>query len=465
MNIEGYPYLHQLPPEILPILAAIRDAGGRPLVVGGAVRDLLMSRPPLDADIEVYGLDGAQLREVLSTLGKVEAVGRSFGVLKLRVGHGRSFDLSLPRRESRTGLRGTLGPGEELTPREAAARRDFTWNALAITPEGELLDFFGGAADLRNGVIRHVSDAFGDDPLRVLRAMQFAARFGMRLAPETAQYCRALLPRAADLAIERIWGEWHKWALQGVFPAAGLQALRDSGWIARYPELAALIGCPQHARWHPEGDVMIHTGLVCDAARRIADRERLDNDSRILLLLAALCHDLGKPVTTILRDGVYRSPGHAQAGVAPTEALLARIGAPQRVVDHVVPLVREHMAYLANRGSERAVRRLAVRLAPATIELWGLLAEADFSGRPPLPPGNPGATIVAVARRIGAEHGRPAALVQGRDLLALGMQPGPQFGELLRRAYQAQIDGEFATTAEGIEWVMRTENREPRTEN
>lgn len=455
------PDLGLLPADLPPILAALRAAGGYPLVVGGAVRDLLLGVAPLDADLEVYGLDGVRLLETLRQLGRVEAVGRSFGVLKLWVGRGRCFDVSLPRRESRAGPRGMLGAGDELTPREAAARRDFTWNALAITPDGELLDFFGGVDDLRSGVIRHVSQAFGDDPLRVLRAMQFAARFDLHLAPETAQLCRSLLPRAPELALERVWGEWQKWALRGAFPAAGLRALHASGWIMLYPELAALDGCPQHELWHPEGDVWTHTGLVCDAARTIADREGLDDETRVILLFAALCHDLGKPATTVLRDGIYRSPGHAREGVVPTESFLKRIGAPQRLVEHVVPLVREHMAYLANRGSERAVRRLAVRLTPATIAQWGLLTEADFSGRPPLPPGNPGATIVATAERIGAAQGRPAALVQGRDLLALGITPGPHLGELLRRAYQSQIDGEFATIEEGIAWVMQSEKENP----
>src|SRR4029079_17722309 len=156
-----------------------------------------------------------------------------------------------------------------------AARRDFTWNALALTPDGELLDFFGGAADLNAGIIRHTTEAFAEDPLRVLRAMQFAARFDMRLAPETAALGRALLPEAPTLAPERVWGEWLKWALRGRRPAAGLRVLAETGWRALYPELTALVGCPQDATWHPEGAVFEHTLYVCDAAAQIAERDRL----------------------------------------------------------------------------------------------------------------------------------------------------------------------------------------------
>lgn len=232
--------------QLQSILGAIEDAGGRALIVGGAVRDMLMGQDAKDLDIEVYGLDVDRLIGVLARFGRVDAVGRSFGVLKMRLPDGRELDVSLPRRESAAGARGALGaPDPAMTPREAAARRDFTWNALALNPAGELLDFFGGAADLRAGIIRHTSAAFGEDPLRVLRAMQFAARFDMRLAPETVTLCRTLLPLAPDLAIERVWGEWLKWAIKGKRPSAGLRVLEETGWIGLYPELEALIGCLQ----------------------------------------------------------------------------------------------------------------------------------------------------------------------------------------------------------------------------
>ncbi|HWQ11146.1 MAG TPA: HD domain-containing protein, partial [Roseiflexaceae bacterium] len=377
--------IERLLAHVRPVLEAIERAGGRPLVVGGAVRDALLGLPPHDVDVEVYGLEAGPLAQALAALGRVEAVGRAFGVLKLWLPGGRDVDVALPQRRSRnpSGERGFIAaPDPAMTPAEAAARRDFTWNAMALTPAGELLDPFGGAADLHAGIIRHASGLFGEDPLRVLRAVQFAARFDMRLAPETAAVCRALLPEAASLPPSRVWGEWQKWALKGIRPSAGLRALQESGWLALYPELEALVGCPQPAQHHPEGDVWTHTGHVCDWAARLAEREHLTADAREVLLFAALCHDLGKPATTVLGpDGQPRSPGHAQAGVPLTQALLERFDAPKHLGQRVVPLVREHMAHMGAAASERAVRRLSLRLVPATIALWDVLAEADCSGR------------------------------------------------------------------------------------
>jgi tRNA nucleotidyltransferase (CCA-adding enzyme) len=451
--------IQELLAPLRPALDAIERAGGRPLVVGGAVRDALLGRMAHDVDVEVYGLTPDALRDALAAVGRVDAVGRAFGVLKLRIADGRELDVALPQRRNANALgeRGLLGePDPTMRFEEAAARRDFTWNAMALTPEGELLDLFGGAADLRAGVIRHVSGLFGEDPLRVLRAVQFAARFGMRLAPETAALCRELLPQAAGLPPERVWREWEKWALRGAYPRAGLAALEASDWLALYPELVSLGGCAQDSVFHPEGDVWVHTGYVCEQAAHIAKREMLPEAERAVLLFAALCHDLGKPATTVIGSrGEPTSPGHAKAGVAPAEAFLARIAAPRRVSAPVLPLVREHMAHMGAEPTERAARRLALRLEPATIRLWELLVEADASGRPPRPPASPGTPFAAVARRIGVASGRPAALVQGRHLLEQGMAPGPAVGELVRRAYQAQVDGAFTTLEDGLEWVAR----------
>jgi tRNA nucleotidyltransferase (CCA-adding enzyme) len=286
--------------------------------------------------------------------------------------------------------------------------------------------------------------------------MQFAARFDMRLAPETAALGRALLPEAPTLAAERLWGEWQKWALKGRKPSAGLRVLAETGWLSLYPEIEALVECPQDPIWHPEGSAWIHTLHVIDAAAEIAERDGLVDDERAVLLFAALCHDLGKPATTATSDdGRIRSPGHAQAGVALAEALLRRIGCPRAISAPVVPLVREHMAHFGMQVTDRAVRRLALRLAPATITQWGRLIEADHSGRPPLPPSNPADPIVALAEQLGAAAGRPAALVQGRHLIAAGMAPGPGLGALLERAYHAQIDGAFTSLEEGLQWIAR----------
>jgi tRNA nucleotidyltransferase (CCA-adding enzyme) len=444
-----------------PVLDALIQAGGTPLIVGGAVRDALLGLNPKDLDIEVHGLTPDALYAAVAPLGRINAVGRSFGVLKLRLPGGRELDIALPQRLSRnpSGERGFIPtPDPSLTPREAAARRDFTWNAMAFTADGQLVDFFGGQDDLRNRIIRHTSEAFDEDPLRVLRAMQFAARFSMRLAPETSARCQALLPEATTIPISRIWGEWQKWALRGQRPSLGLLALRECGWLALYPELVALDGCEQEPSWHPEGDVFIHTGHVCDAAAAIAVGNSLEEEQRTALLFAALCHDLGKPATTARdTDGRIRSPGHAEAGVEPTIALLERFGTPRRMIDLAVPLVREHMAMIHAIPNPRSVRRLAVRLAPATIADWRRLVAADASGRPPFPPADPGAPVEELAVQLDAGTGRPAPIVTGRHLMERGHPPGPRLGELLREIYTAQIDGEFTTLEEGLAWAERME--------
>ncbi|GAB4167311.1 MAG: multifunctional CCA addition/repair protein [Roseiflexaceae bacterium] len=445
---------------IQPIFAAIDQAGGSALLVGGAVRDHLLGLPIntiKDIDIEVYGLTPDALYHAIAPLGRVDAVGRSFGVLKIRLPNGRAIDLSVPQRRSEPmgGQPGSMPiPDPNISPAQAAARRDFTWNAMALTATGELLDFYEGRADLAAGMIRHTSAAFDEDPLRVLRAMQFAARFDFALHPSTAERCRRLLPAAATLPIERIWVEWSKWATRGKRPSRGLQVLEQVGWIAHYPEIAALVGCPQDPEWHPEGDVFVHTQHVCDMAAQIADTAALDHEDRAVLLFAALCHDLGKPATTYQdQHGRIRSPGHAEVGVEPTKALLGRMGAPSSVITMVVPLVREHMSLIHDTPNPRSVRRLAVRLNPATITEWRRLVAADASGRPPLPPSDPGASVAMLAVQQGAEHGKPVALVLGRDLISRGYTAGPHLGPILRQAYSAQIDGEFETQAEALAWI------------
>lgn len=245
------------------VAQALVDAGARLVtLVGGAVRDLVQGREPKDLDLEVFGLSAEQTEAALSQFGKVNAVGRSFGVFKVTV-DGEDFDVSLPRRDSKVaeghkGFEVTVDEG--MTVEEAAARRDFTMNAMAVdVMTGELHDPFGGVQDLQARVLRHTSEHFSEDPLRVLRAMQFAARFNMTLAPETVELCRSLVGEAASLPVERVWGEWEKMLTKGVNLAAGLRVLEETGWLATLPELQALVGLAQHPEWHPEGDVWEHT--------------------------------------------------------------------------------------------------------------------------------------------------------------------------------------------------------------
>lgn len=258
------PALRRAQRELCRLVSA---AGGRALLVGGCVRDAALGREAKDLDIEVYGLEAAALEKVLAKSFELDLVGKAFGVIKLR---GVPVDVSLPRRESKTGLGHkafSVLSDPNLPFAEAAARRDFTINAMGFDPlTGELLDPHGGLRDLERRLLRHTSDKFSEDPLRVLRGAQFAARFGLAVAPETIALCSGIQPEG--LARERVQEEWRKLLLQGERPSLGLAFLKDCRWLVHFPELAALVDCAQDPQWHPEGDVWVHTLHALDIFAR-----------------------------------------------------------------------------------------------------------------------------------------------------------------------------------------------------
>ena len=442
----------------------VREAGGRALLVGGCVRDALLPHgktgaESADYDIECFGISPERLKEVLSTRFELDFVGASFGVIKL---HHLDIDVSIPRRETKLGLGHRAFEMEydpSLTVREASARRDFTVNAIYKDPlTGEIIDPWNGRGDLERGIMRHVSDHFGEDPLRVLRGMQFAARFDLRPAQETVAVCRAMTPEG--LPPERLMGEWAKLLAKGVRISRGLAFLRETGWVRYYPELNSLIGCRQDPEWHPEGDVWNHTLCCLDAFADARDREPpLAADEALVVGLAVLCHDFGKPATTAY-DPVkkrIRSLGHDEAGVAPTLSFLRRLTNEERILKDVPPLVRLHMRPFAmwkNRASDAAIRRLAAQVV--RLDRLIRVAAADDAGRPPFPR-DPEALewLAAQAERLRVADSAPKPLVMGRDLIASGMKPGVEFGKILKAAYEAQLDGKFFTREDGMAFVTK----------
>jgi len=447
----------RLPPAILHVCQRLADAGGKAWLVGGCVRDLMLGINPKDYDLEVYGLDEAALSGCLQQIGRCEMVGRQFGVHKLWF-NGMEIDVALPRTEAKngTGHRGfAIQTDPDLTPEIASLRRDFTINAMMFDPlHDNLLDLHGGQSDLDGQVLRHVSRAFVEDPLRPLRAMQFSARFQLSLAPETASLCQILLSEADSLPASRIWNEWQKWS-HAPFPSYGLRALQDSGWLPCYPGLNALQSCPQDPPWHPEGNVWLHTLQVVDMAAMIAQKNMLNSHNREHLVFAALCHDIGKPETTVrYKNGRIGSPGHGQAGVPLSHHFLSRIHAPGRIAKYILPLVREHITHLHGEPTPRAVRRLAYRLQPTHIELWEMLVEADASGRSPAPPSRPAHPWLELAQTMQQQHQPVARIVDGDMLMDLGVQPGPGMGRLLATAYQAQLNGDFDHADGARAWCL-----------
>jgi tRNA nucleotidyltransferase (CCA-adding enzyme) len=456
----------QLPPDLRAMLEAVSQIG-RPRLVGGGVRDWLLGLAPKDFDVEVAGVTFDALQRTLAPFGSTDVVGRSFGVIKVRSRiSGDEYDFSLPRRESKTGAghRGfAVQPDPLLSDAEAAARRDFTVNAIAVDPfSGELIDPHHGQRDLQARVLRHTSGAFVEDPLRVLRAFQLAARFDFTVAPETITLCRAIVDTYRELPVERVWGEWEKWATKAAKPSRGLAVLEDTGWLKHFPEIAAMRGTPQEPEWHPEGDVFTHTQHCLDALVALEEWKHSDARRRTLLMFAVLGHDFGKPATTAYAEkrGAMRwiSPGHESAGGPIVKEFLRRIGAPLDYDQPVCALVIHHLAHHhgATEFTDTSVRRLARKLAPATIDDLALVMRADANGRPPLKSPEIHARIaelVAKAHALALADAAPKPIVLGRHLIQLGMKPGPDFKPILDAAFEAQLDGAFADEAGGIAWV------------
>ncbi|HAM73262.1 MAG TPA: polynucleotide adenylyltransferase [Verrucomicrobiales bacterium] len=463
MPVTTRPYELPLPEDLERILLEA-PVLARAYVVGGGVRDALLGLPVKDLDIEVYGQSLESLAQGLAPLGRVDVVGRSFGVIKLTTRAGVTHDFSLPRRDSKVavghkGFRADLLP--DLSLEEASSRRDFTLNSLLYDPRRrEILDAHGGLEDLEARILRHTSGAFVEDPLRVLRGMQFVSRFNLTTAPATIELCRSIQGTHPELARERVRDEWYKWASRSLKPSLGLKFLADTGWVAHYPELAAMIGTPQDPRWHPEGDVFTHTGHCCDALATLPAWREAEEASRIAWMLAILTHDAGKPSTTRteVRDGIPRivSPGHEEAGGPLATTFLHRIGASNEILGRVVPLVTNHMAHLQT-GTDRAIRRLANRLTPETVQGLCTVMSADALGRPPLPAEIP-ASIPHLLHRAGEleiESQAPRPILLGRHLLELGMKPGKEVGRITHAAFEAQLDGFFADLPGAWVWAER----------
>ena len=456
---------------VVELANAIKEAGGQAILVGGCIRDMLAGKIPKDFDIEVYKLEPAQIEEIAKHFGKVSDVGKAFGILKVSLGQGVDIDLSLPRTDSKIGV-GHKGfevkSDPNMTLADAARRRDFTINSMAGDPlTGELFDPFSGAKDLRDRVLRVTDEErFRDDPLRVMRALQFVGRLGLSIEPESVRIITSMVPELKELPKERIYEEWKKLLLKSEKPSLGLSAGMALGVFKEiHPEFPPLAETPQEPEWHPEGDAWIHTLMSVDEAAKIVRRERLDEDASLVVLFSTLCHDLGKPTTTETKDGRIISHGHEPAGEEPAKKFLTELGAPVLISEKVVRLIVNHLfpmlLYIDEtvRGrpvSNGAIRKLADRIGPATIYELSLVAEADHVGRGPFQdPEIPeqlllnlreypaGKWLLDRARVLDVEKSKPADLLQGRDLLNLGLKSGRHIGEIIKLANKLRDEKEL----------------------
>ena len=424
----------------------VAAAGGRAYIVGGWVRDRLLGRDNKDIDVEVFGLAPDALKTLLERRGRVDTVGASFGVFRVA---GLDVDFSLPRRDR------NLGPGHtafevtadpSMTVADAARRRDFTINALSFDPLTEdVIDPTSGEADLRAGILRAVDPAtFGDDPLRAVRAAQFAARFELSVAPELFPILAA--QDLSELPGERMFEEFRKLLLRGVRPSLGLHLLRDAGLLHHFPQIDALRDVPQDPQWHPEGDVYVHTTMALDVAATLRTG---DDDEDLVFLFGVLCHDFGKPETTKWIDGRLTSRGHEPAGEGPTRRFLQRMRAPRRLEERVVVLVREHLAPMllgTAKAGPAAYRRLARRTMPkgVSLELLERTARADSWGRT-TPDAlarrfDHGDRLLAMSTQLAVPKSGPRDVVQGRHLITRGFQPGKSFSAILGACREYQDD-------------------------
>jgi poly(A) polymerase len=413
----------------------LRAAGHQAYLAGGCVRDLLAGREPSDYDVAT----SARPEEVLALFPGAVAVGAHFGVVRARGVEVATFRSDHSYRDGRH-------PEEvvfETDPRQDVLRRDFTINGLLLDPAtNEVLDFVGGRADLRDRIIRAIGDPrrrFAEDHLRMLRAVRFAARFGYAIEPETLAAIRELAPSIHRVSAERVRDELTRILTEGR-ARRGMELLDETGLLAEVlPECRALQGVEQPPEYHPEGDVWTHTLLMLD---------QLDHPSAPLAW-GALLHDIGKPATFRRAPDRIRFDGHVEAGLRIARGILTRLKFSRDDTDRILALVANHMRFLdAPRMKESTLKKflrldhfaehLALHKADCLASHGGLetyeFVRAKLAALPP-------------------EQLKPAPLVTGRDLIALGLPPGPAFKRILTEAEDLQLEGRLRTRDEALAWL------------
>jgi tRNA nucleotidyltransferase (CCA-adding enzyme) len=396
-------------------------------LVGGAVRDELLSLPARERDWVVVGARPEELQAQ-----GFKPVGKDFPVF-LHPRSGEEYALARTERKTGPGYRGfeTLF-SPDVTLEQDLERRDLTINAIAKDPSGALIDPYGGQRDLRDHVLRHVSGAFVEDPVRVLRVARFAARFaplGFKVAPETLDLMREIAARGEldALVSERVWQETQR-ALEMPAPARFFEVLRDANALpVIFPELHALFGVPQPEQWHPEIDTGLHTLMVVEQAAKLSDDP--------VVRFAALTHDLGKGTTP--PSEWPRHIAHEQRGVALVEGLCDRLKIPNSYRELAVLTSRYHLdahrvADLRDSTLLELLERLDAFRRPARFEQWVLACEADARGRKGLENREyPQADYLRRAREAAAKVTLDPAERDGLD--------GPKVAEKLRQARLAAL--------------------------
>lgn len=420
------------------IAEAVDKAGGQAYFVGGYVRDMLMGEGGKDIDVEIHGISPDKLKEILSSLGELTEYGESFGIFGLK---GYSIDIAMPRKESCRGKGhrdfdifvdphiGTLG---------AARRRDFTINAMMQNVlTGEIIDHFGGRGDLENRIIRHIDpSSFVEDPLRVLRGAQFAARFEFSVAKETIELCKDM--DISTLPKERVMGELEKALLKARRPSVFFEILKEMDQLSVwFPEVESLIGVEQNPRYHAEGDVWVHTMMVLDVASKYKDYSK----SKLGFMLSALTHDFGKAICTERINGVLHSYAHETKGLPLVKQFIERLTGERALQKYILNMTELHMKpnTMASAGSSV---KSTNKLFDDSCDPEGLICLAICDGLGQIteaPYVNHNAFFyerIAVFREI---MSRP--YVMGQDLIDAGIKPDKRFSDYLAYAHKLRLAG------------------------
>lgn len=413
----------EIPHRLMQIAERIRDAGGKCYLVGGFVRDAMLGRNSRDFDVEVYDTDQETLLKILSDFGRPNLVGKAFGVVHL-VSKGLDLDFSFPRTENKIGEghRGFLVETHlHLTFAEAALRRDFTVNAMGLSlPELELSDPYDGKGDLERGILRHVSAAFAEDSLRVLRGVQFASRFSLRLAPETAELCRTL--SLDDLSSERILEEFRKWLLKPGRPSFGLSAFLEMDLSRFFPEIAPLDGSFENL------------GMLLD---NVSERlSRIDPISGEVLAFAALLS--------------------GAENVSAVNGFLSRITNEVKILKRVPELYALLPDFVARAKTSEFDDEFLRR---SSLKLGGLFPACLYlESTPFLEPAARAASaenLKRSAERLGVFDAPPEPFLKGADLLSMGLSPGRRIGEIIREEFELQLGGKILCRDDALRFAEK----------
>lgn len=421
------------------LASAVKEKGGTAYYVGGYVRDELMQMENKDIDLEIHGIECTELEEILDSFGERIEIGNSFGIYNLK---GHSVDIAMPRQERAVG-RGHKDFKVDVAPfigtEKAARRRDFTVNAIMKNVlTGEIIDHFGGVEDLEKGIIRHVnSQSFAEDPLRVLRGAQFAARFEFEIAEETVHLCKTM--DLMQLSKERVFDEMKKALLKAERPSLFFENLRKMDALGFwFLEVERTIGVEQNKNAHKEGDVWNHTMMVLDEAAKRREKTL----KPLWFMISALCHDFGKIVTTKERDGNFYSTDHDIGGVPLAKDFLQRITSEKNLIKYVLNLTELHMRPNQLAGNKAPVFETNSLFDSAVVPIDLIqLALADKAGKLPSPSTFENECFLLDRLEVFNEYmSRPC--VEGKDLIDAKIEQGKNYKKLLEYAHRLHLAGE-----------------------